>query len=94
MIHQFKSGDLALIVGSLNASHIGQCVEVMDVFVDSQREYLYGGHEHLTEATGQPCAFVNVGTTGAWIYPQRLLMPLHGNFTPEQQKAKEAEPCA
>lgn len=94
MSNQFKAGDLTLIVFSLNPSHMGQCVEVMDVFVDSKCEYLYGGHEHMTDATGRSCAFVRVRDTGAWIYQQRHLMPLRGDFETERQKAKEAEPCA
>ncbi len=34
------------------------------------------------------------GEPGGGFFRPEHLMPLRGDFTPEQQKAKEAEPCA
>jgi len=95
MSHQFKPGDLALVINCGQEERIGTTVEVLEVLLDDQKEYQAYGFTHEGHADGSPSAFVDFGGTGdVWFFSQKNLMPLRGDFAPEQQKAKEAEPCA
>lgn len=95
MSHQFKPGDLALVINCGQEERIGTTVEVLEVLLDDQKEYQAYGFTHEGHGDGSPSAFVDFGGTGdVWFFSQKNLMPLRGDFAPEQQKAKEAEPCA
>jgi len=90
MIHQFKPGDLALTLVSI-PGHIdaGACVEIVKKIEKGDRVRKRG---ILCEAT-QPGLIVS--RDGAhYLYKPHQLMPLRGDFAPEQQKAMEADPCA
>lgn len=92
MDHQFKPGDLALVIaGGL----LGHSVVL--------ERFLLPGDEVVSSSTGKHYQFRPVAGTGGWlcayshgqvIKHEKNLMPLRGDFEPEQQKAKEAEPCA
>ncbi|MFV3314096.1 hypothetical protein [Pseudomonas sp. NY15374] len=90
MSHQFKPGDLALTLASI-PGHItaGACVEVRRI-LEAGEEYQMPDARFRTN-----CKMVMV-TKGRshYLYKPSELMPLRGDFSPEQQKAKEAEPCA
>jgi len=102
--HQFKPGDQALIVGARNyPSNIGKTCELIEFLGVEQVSTWRDPCDNLRvrNATGEPCWLV-VGdgvfsgakdSDGAALALPRHLMPLRGDFTPEQQKAKEAEPC-
>ncbi|MBI6944045.1 hypothetical protein JET76_22195 [Pseudomonas putida] len=95
MSHQFKPGDLALVINCGQEERIGTTVEVLEVLLDDQKEYQAYGFTHEGHGDGSPSAFVDFGGTGdVWFFSQKNLMPLRGDFAPEQQKAKDAEPCA
>ena len=90
MSHQFKPGDLALTLASI-PGHIdsGVCVEV--------RRILGAGDEYQMPDVRcrTKCKMVMVTKDRShYLYKPSELMPLRGDYTPEQQKAKEAEPCA
>lgn len=90
MSHQFKSGDLALTLTSI-PGHIatGACVEV--------RRILEAGDEFqmLDAKCRANCKTIMVTKDRRhYLYKPSELMPLRGDFDQEQQKAKEAEPCA
>jgi len=103
MNHQFKPGDLALVIASPRKENpnVGRCVELLCLVMPDETVPMPSGH-----------GLHNVGDRGAWmcyapglllgdldaggidlILPERL-SPLRGDFAPYQQKAKEAEPCA
>lgn len=84
MIHQFKPGDLALIVGCRTMANFnGCCAEIIE----------YKGACNLLGTGLQDWYAIRCGNfEGA--ARSGVLMPLRGDFEPEQQKAKEAEPCA
>ncbi|WP_116865663.1 hypothetical protein [Pseudomonas syringae] len=108
MAHQFKPGDLALIIGyNTFSENVGQTCELV--------EFFGAGRDHLTpegalsEAPSDCWLVEGKGILGAYqcritgritrtprvaFVEPRHLMPLRGDFAPEPQKAKEAEPCA
>ncbi|MBW9244113.1 hypothetical protein [Pseudomonas paracarnis] len=104
MSHNFKPGDLALIVGATKLTdQIGVVCEL--------DQYLREGDEYRTP-NGNLCraglgAWLVIGesvsgrylkkstgremrTPGQALVSEKFLMPLRGDFIPEQQKAKEA----
>lgn len=93
MSHQFKPGDLALVIFSRSPERIGRSVEVVEVMRDDHAQYEVGGITYRGNADGAPLAVVDFGND-LRLWEQRHLMPLRGDFAPEQQKAKETEPCA
>ncbi|RON17929.1 hypothetical protein BK660_21810 [Pseudomonas brassicacearum] len=107
MTSNFKSGDMALIVNSVCAENIGKTVRLVQ-FVPVGGEpkvdgKIYTPREHPTwiveSIDGAASLLSPRVTTGELMRisagPCRevWLMPLRGDFAPEQQKAKEAEPC-
>lgn len=92
MTNNFKPGDLALVI---SGGLLGQAV-LLERFVSP-------GDEIISRTTGKLYQFRPAAGVGGWlcaynegqvIKHEKNLMPLRGDFTPEQHKAKEAEPCA
>lgn len=106
MNRNFKPGDLALIVSAqVRVEFIGCVVELQqrvspgEIYVSpsSKASVLNASASHSWVCTGECFNFPEEGEFGGAGWAQvaeRHLMPLRGDFTPEQQKAKEAEPCA
>jgi hypothetical protein len=108
MEQTFKSGELALIVGSAVEENIGVTVRLVEFFPVGAEPVILGRRytprEHkswLVESVdGAQSLLVRIEPYGlidcrrAGVCRQSWLMPLRGDFNPEQQKAKEAEPCA
>lgn len=107
MSHQFKPGDLALIIGSSQgvSPNIGMAVELVQILESGGLFVLPSGRRirnagplcwvvYADGAVGQfgNGSFADVG--GFTLCQEIYLMPLRGDFEPEQQKSKEAEPCA
>lgn len=105
MSHQFKPGDLALIVGAHRfTDNVGKACELAEFLVPDQvsawRDPADG--RPVRNASGRECWLVFgeglvssiQDTSGACLVMPAHLMPLHGDFDPEQQKTNEAEPCA
>lgn len=102
MGHQFKPGDLALIVKSIKRpENIGKACQLLAFMVPGERlEFEFDGLRAINHIGTQPAWLVagdevisSNGNLGfALVRPENLML-LRGNFTPEQQKAKEAEPC-
>ncbi|WJM55952.1 hypothetical protein QUC26_12750 [Pseudomonas asiatica] len=96
MSHQFKPGDLALVTNHTYPPAIGLCVELVSRHlvgpVDRRDPMDPGVYE---QEGGDPVWVVAEmeGESGAIVW-EKWIMPLRGDFEPEQQKAKEAEPCA
>lgn len=103
MNHSFKPGDLALIVSSSHGTspNIGMAVELVtklrtnDHFnLPDGRRAVNKGHEcWMVEAAGLFATTLQQGRIdlgGISLVQERYLMPLRGDFEPEQQKAKEA----
>lgn len=89
---KFKVGDLALVIKSLDKEKVGRSVAILDVLTDSCTSYVYRGSIHIGSADGSLSAFVDFGEEdGIRLYDQNWLIPLRGDFQPEQQKAKEVE---
>lgn len=99
---QFKPGDLALIAGSDKGTspNIGMAVELTlklrknDSFSlpDGRKAVNRGPECWVVQADGILAAvyntcFMNLG--GIALVQERYLMPLRGDFVPEQQKSQE-----
>lgn len=94
---QFKAGDLALIVGARRRPEsIGKVVELIEYLPPGQEgEYVSGNRGPFTNADDESTWLVlgDVSSFGdlpgvALVAP-RFLMPLKGEFQPEQQKSQE-----
>lgn len=103
MSHQFKQGDLALIIASArkNNPNVGRCVELLRLVMPGETVPMPCGRElqNVSDRSAWMCYAPGLllGELDAGgidlILPERL-SPLRGDFEPGQQKAKEAEPCA
>jgi hypothetical protein len=100
MSHNFKPGDVAVIVGANSLTqNIGKQCELLRLIVSGDMYIAPNGAVYQHDDV--PC-WVVVGEGLFWIadgdpvlgdfgvHEPRHLMPLRGDFTPEQQKAKEA----
>lgn len=103
MSHNFKPGDIAVIVGANSLTqNIGKQCELRRFIVKGDFYIAPNGIAYQHDDV--PCCVV-VGDGLCWIadaepvhgdfgiHEPRHLMPLRGDFAPEQQKAKEGEPC-
>lgn len=90
MSHQFKPGDLALtlvaIPGLIDA---GVTVEVSKIILPGDRFRICGEPQRAVKTIVSV-----VRDSEKFGFEPKHLMPLRGDFQPEQQKAKEAEKCA
>ncbi|MBA1301378.1 hypothetical protein JJD66_27500 [Pseudomonas sp. MF6751] len=99
MSHNFKPGDLALIINShKRPENVGKSCELVAFMAPGDRiEFEFDGNKAISHIGANPAWLVAgkdvVGSNGkagfALVRPQNL-MPLRGDFAPEQQKAKEA----
>ncbi|HHM6046642.1 TPA: hypothetical protein ACRMOD_000372 [Pseudomonas aeruginosa] len=92
---KFNPGDLAMIVGCMaNPEDIGKVVELYQ-YVLRNEAFIVSGHYALSGDEGWIVTADNVidttGVQGFVLVDERHLMPLKGDFQPEQQKAKEVE---
>lgn len=104
MSHNFEPGDLVVIVGANSLTqNIGKHCELREYVVSGDIFLAPNGRMYQHDdapcwtLSGEGLAAVidgNVVHLNFGIHEPRHLMPLRGNFAPEQQKAKEAEPCA
>ncbi|VVQ29743.1 hypothetical protein PS943_01472 [Pseudomonas fluorescens] len=105
MSHQFKPGDLAIIVKEDHPENVGRVVELQFFVADGQRYKNPDGNYAVNASgvdvwivTGDSIYHRSEGTdwhVAGWTQKADFnLMPLRGDFAPEQQKAKEAESCA
>lgn len=107
MSHQFKPGDLALIINSAAPQNIGKTVRLVEFIAAHGEPFIHEGVRFSPRK--EPTWIVETldgskTLCGGYIQRtimvssgpcrQQWLMPLRGGFAPEQQKAKEAEPCA
>ncbi|WP_329514794.1 hypothetical protein [Pseudomonas moraviensis] len=92
MTNNFKQGDLALTLISLPAAPAGSVVQLNERVMANQIFEIKGVGTFLSKDTGWLCS--HGGQPHILAYADKSLMPLRGDFEPEQQKAKEAEPCA
>lgn len=92
MSHNFKPGDLALVI---SGGKLGETAELI--------RFVMPGDVVISPTSGKEYEFRPAAGVGGWLCSfrdcqavkhEKNLMPLRGDFQPEQQKAKEAEPCA
>ncbi|MDP9528517.1 hypothetical protein [Pseudomonas protegens] len=86
MSHQFKPGDSALVIGG-NA-FLGSQVEISRRLNPGSEFDHQGSQYKYTPKTGRSGWMVICGEQWG-VKHESQLMPLRGDFTPEQQKAKE-----
>ena len=103
MSHNFKSGDLALIVNSGAPENIGKTVRLVEFVAPHGEGFV---HEGVMFSPRPEATWIvesldgSKSLVGGYIQRnimvssgpcrQKWLMPLRGDFTHEQQKAKEA----
>lgn len=94
---KFKAGDLALIINdTLYPQNIGFCVQLSEL-VEPDGEYMSPENERVKNVTGKSVwlviadGLVCSSGRGYCQKAERNLMPLKGDFQPEQQKAKGVE---
>ena len=100
MSHNFKPGDLALIVGAHTLpENIGKTCELIEMVLPEQVSAWRDPQDNLRIQNGDvDVAWIVTGEGlnswcggSGWVLADPLhLMPLRGDFTHEQQKAKEA----
>lgn len=91
MSHQFKPGDLALTLCARQA-YPAMCVVELVAFASPPKRYkLIDGSIWTPPAPGWVVDRAESDLHD--FYEPHQLMPLRGDFAPEQQKAKEAESC-
>lgn len=73
---KFKAGDLALMKKAWHQENVGRCVEL--VCVNAAYSKIIRETAWIVKGEGP----------GAWA-PESWLMPLRGDFQPEQQKSRE-----
>lgn len=89
MSHQFNPGDPALVIaGTL----LGESVEVLH-WVEPGGE-LKGSDGRILRLSKRSGGYLVQGRDARVVKHGFNLMPLRGDFAPEQHKAREAEPCA
>jgi len=105
MSHQFKPGDLALIVGARRlTANIGKTCELIELLAPNRVSAWRDPADNrpVSNASGREVWLV-VGeglissiqdTYGACLVLPAHLIPLRGDFAPELQKAQESEQCA
>ena len=95
MNHQFKPGDLALIIKCCNPANIGKCVELVELVAPGET---YQAGKYVVENIGDEAVWHVVGDvfyTDVPVIPghaqkvPRNLMPLLGDFQPERQQSRE-----
>jgi len=99
MSHQFKPGDLALIVGALKVqANIGKVCELVEYLVEEAISTFVDPCDgcRARNAAGSPGWIVvgdgllsETGYRGWELVDPRHLMPLRGDFEPEQQAIKQ-----
>ena len=100
MSHNFKPGDLALIVGAhTTPENIGKVCELVQLLAPEQVSTWRDPNDGLRiQNSDDGSAWLVIGEglkswcgSSGWVMADPIhLMPLRGDFTPEQQKAKEA----
>lgn len=95
---QFKPGDLALIIGfSKSPINLGKSCELIAFLKPGDRIDFavngFGGVRHHGDRAGWLVAgnalVASTGSCGYTIVLEKNLMPLIGDFQPEQQKSRE-----
>ncbi|MGA5718136.1 hypothetical protein ACPCWF_05825 [Pseudomonas atacamensis] len=94
MTNNFKPGDPALLLIGIGPLGAGSLVELVKRIGAGTEVVLMGGGKAECLECSWVFSSAQIPEPGLAFAPERLLMPLRGNFAPEQQKAKEAEPCA
>jgi hypothetical protein len=97
--HQFKAGDLAIIIGAFNVpSNIGKVCELVERLAPEQVSQWVDPNDgtRIQNATDHPGWVVigdglsSVFATAGWVLAvERHLMPLRGDFSPDLQKSRE-----
>lgn len=100
MSHNFKPGDLAMIVGAVSDTrNIGKTGELIELIpAGGVSIFILPNGKSARNLEEAPCWLLagdgltqsNPGGNGFAIRYPRFLMPLRGDFTHEQQKVKEA----
>ncbi len=86
MNHQFKPGDLALIINHTFPPVIGTCVELVSRHLVGPVDRKDPMDPSVYEQEGGDAVWV-VSDDGAIVW-EKWLMPLRGNFAPTEQKSQ------
>lgn len=92
MGNQFKVGDLAMTKISIPALPAGSVVELVEAVNKDGFVHAEDGQVFIAVQDGWLCRHPLIDRSLA--YAESSLMPLRGDFEPEQHKQREAEPCA
>ncbi|MQU61122.1 hypothetical protein GHO26_25625 [Pseudomonas helleri] len=92
MTNNFKPGDLALTLIS-GFGFAAMSTVILEIFL-RKGQTAQEPDGRLFTPTFDGWVVYRDGEPGGGFFRPEHLMPLRGDFIPEQQKAKEAEPCA
>lgn len=92
MGNQFKPGDPALVIGG--DLFLGESVEIVKWVNPGDIYHVKGRMEICLDPKAPHGGWAATNGRSIGVKIDRNLMPLRGNFEPERQKAREAEPCA
>lgn len=96
-----NAGDLALVIKASCEENVGRVVKLLDSRLGDIIEL---GDRRALNRLGGECWIVEgelvsrnfIGETrrdGLGVFPAAWLMPLRGDFQPEQQREQELQPC-
>lgn len=86
---QFKPGDSALLLVDIAHVLSGSVVELDSRWPAGTPMKLVGGVSGICAEDSWIFTHASIAAPGLAFAPERLLMPLKGDFAPEQQKSRE-----
>jgi hypothetical protein len=89
MSHQFKVGDLALVIKSRDPEDIGKVVTIEQLYTDDGINYHFFGDEVFLPDERSESAVTSCDRDGIEAYAVECLMPLRGDFQPEREREEE-----
>lgn len=82
--HNFKPGDLAVIINSGEPSVIGMVCKILSILLDDKEMHDFEGELHRGSNDGSPSAFVELEGFGNCFFDLSFLIPLRGDFKPDE----------
>lgn len=86
---QFKPGDPGILLTNIGPVPAGTVIELISSWPAGTKMNLVGGIKANCAEDSWIFCGSSIPAPGLAFAPERLIMPLQGNFQPEQQKSRE-----